>query len=73
MTGSALAPIVIPIVAFVFLFLWIGMVFYADAHPAVRRVRDSRAPLGEREAIARQGSADEENERERPGPDRRAA
>jgi hypothetical protein len=72
MTGSALAPVVIPIVAFVFLFLWIGMVFYANAHPSVHG-RAGRAPSGEHEPGARQDSAHEESERERPGSDRRAA
>jgi hypothetical protein len=75
MTGSALAPVVIPIVAFVFLFLWIGMVYHAAAHPAVHHVRDNRAPLSEHEAeaIARQAGADVENEREHRRPDQRAA
>ena len=67
MTGSALAPVVIPIVAFVFLFLWIGMVFYANAHPSVHG-RADRAAHEEREA-----SAHEDGAQERPGADRRAA
>jgi hypothetical protein len=33
MTGSSLAPIVIPIVAMVSLAAWITMIFYADRHP----------------------------------------
>lgn len=33
MTGSIEAQIVIPIVAFVVLFFWIGLVFWADSHP----------------------------------------
>ena len=37
MTGSALAPVIIPIVAFGCLAVWIAMVFYADAHPMHRR------------------------------------
>ena len=40
MTGSALAPVVIPVVAFVFLFLWIALVFHANAHPSVHRHAD---------------------------------
>jgi len=67
MTGSALAPVVIPIVAFVFLFLWIGMVYYADAHPSARG-RADRAAHEEREATAHEDGA-----QERPGTDRRAA
>ena len=33
MTGSSLAPIVIPIVAMVSLAAWLTIVFYADRHP----------------------------------------
>jgi hypothetical protein len=40
MTGTDLAAIVPPIVAMISLAVWLAMVFYADAHPAVRR----RAP-----------------------------
>lgn len=67
MTGSALAPVVIPIVAFVFLILWLGMVFHANAHPSVHG-RAQRATHEEREATAHEDST-----QERPGADRRAA
>lgn len=67
MTGSALAPVIIPIVAVVFLFLWIGMVFYANAHPSVHG-RADRAAHEDREAAAHEDGA-----KERPGSDRRAA
>jgi len=33
MTGSFLVPIVTPIVAFIALSCWLGMVFWADARP----------------------------------------
>jgi hypothetical protein len=33
MTGSTEAVIVIPIVAFILLFTWVAMVFWADSHP----------------------------------------
>ncbi|HXW43206.1 MAG TPA: hypothetical protein VEL03_00355 [Streptosporangiaceae bacterium] len=33
MTGSVLAAVVIPIVTVVVLFIWVGAVLYADAHP----------------------------------------
>jgi hypothetical protein len=72
MTGSALAPVVIPIVAFAFLFLWIGMVFYANAHPSVHG-RQTQAPGGEREPGVHRGDSNDELERDRPGSDRRAA
>jgi hypothetical protein len=64
MTGSALAPVVIPIVAFLFLVLWIAMVFHADAHPSVHRHADQAG----HEATSHQDGA-----QERPGADRRAA
>lgn len=33
MTGSIEAQIIIPIVAFVLLFSWLGIVYWADSHP----------------------------------------
>jgi hypothetical protein len=33
MTGSALAPVIVPIVAIVTLTAWLTLVFHADAHP----------------------------------------
>lgn len=33
MIGSYLVPIVVPIVAFVAMAVWLGIVFWADAHP----------------------------------------
>jgi hypothetical protein len=33
MDGSALAPIIIPIVAVISLAVWLIMVYYADSHP----------------------------------------
>ena len=33
MTGSSLTPIIVPIVAFIALAVWLGVVFWADAHP----------------------------------------
>jgi len=67
MTGSALAPVVIPIVAFVFLFLWIAMVFHANSHPSVHRQAEG-AGHEDREAAAHEDGA-----KERRGADRRAA
>jgi hypothetical protein len=67
MTGSALAPVVIPIVAFVSLILWLVMVFHANAHPSVHRHAD-QAVHEDREAAAHEDGA-----QERPGADRRAA
>jgi hypothetical protein len=32
-TGSSYIPIVVPIMAFVAMFFWLGLVFYADSHP----------------------------------------
>jgi hypothetical protein len=70
MTGSALAPVVIPIVAFVFLFLWLGMVYYANAHPSVHG-REARAAHEERQE--REATAHEDSTHDRPGANRRAA
>ena len=33
MTGSTEAQVVIPIVAFIVLFVWLALVFWADSHP----------------------------------------
>jgi hypothetical protein len=62
MDGSALAPIVIPIVALVFLFSWLAIVYHAAAHPSVhtRAVTDE-----EREAFAHAESAQEHPESHR--------
>jgi hypothetical protein len=67
MTGSALAPVVIPIVALVFLFLWIALIFHANAHPSVHRQAD-QAGHEDRETTSHEGGA-----QERLGADRRAA
>ena len=67
MTGSALAPVVIPIVALVFLFLWIALIFHANAHPSVHRQAD-QAGHEDRETTSHEGGA-----QERRGADRRAA
>lgn len=37
MTGTDLSAIVTPVVAMISLAVWLAMVFYADAHPGVRR------------------------------------
>ena len=37
MTGSSLAPVIVPIVAVLALFAWLGLVFYAAAHPEWKR------------------------------------
>ena len=50
MDGSALAPVVIPIVALVFLFGWLAIVYHAAAHPSVHtrsaadEAREATAP-----------------------------
>jgi hypothetical protein len=70
MTGSALAPVVIPIVAFVFLFLWLALVFHANAHPSVHG-HEAGAANPERED--REVAAREDGAQERPASNRRAA
>lgn len=36
MTGSSYIPIVVPIMAFVAMAFWLGLIFYADSHPGFR-------------------------------------
>lgn len=60
MDGSALVPIIVPVVMVPVLFLWLALCFYADTHPVYRarsapdaaRARLEVAALTEREAIA---------------------
>jgi hypothetical protein len=60
MSGSALTPIIVPVVMVPILFLWLAMCFYADSHPVHRarsapdaaRARLEVATLTEREAVA---------------------
>jgi hypothetical protein len=44
MTGSSLAPIIIPIVVTLSLAIWLIMVYYADGHPCWRRRDQARHP-----------------------------
>jgi hypothetical protein len=37
MTGSSLVPVVVPIVVVLGMFAWLGLVFYAAAHPEWKR------------------------------------
>jgi len=37
MTGSSLVPIIVPIVAVLAMAVWLGLVFYAAAHPRWKR------------------------------------
>jgi hypothetical protein len=37
MTGSSLAPVIVPIVAVLAMAVWLGLVFYASAHPRWKR------------------------------------
>lgn len=36
MTGSSYVPVVVPVIAFVAMAFWLGLIFYADAHPGYR-------------------------------------
>jgi hypothetical protein len=72
MTGSALAPVIIPIVALGCLAAWIVMVFYADAHPMHQSRGAARAPQGtvargEQDTAARGEQADRAREPAPPG------
>ena len=37
MTGSSLVPVIVPIVAVLAMAVWLGLVFYASAHPRWKR------------------------------------
>jgi hypothetical protein len=56
MTGSTEAAVVIPIVAFVVLFFWLGMVFWADSHPRWGN-SEVPGPAGPRQAVLPEGSS----------------
>jgi len=45
MTGSSLAPIIIPIVAMIALSGWLAMVYYANAHPEWKAHRAAPNPV----------------------------
>lgn len=51
MTGSGLAPIVIPIVTVIVLAIWLALVFYADAHPQWKSQRTAHSPHDARTTI----------------------
>jgi hypothetical protein len=44
MTGSSLVPIVTPIVALITLAFWLGLIYWADAHPGWKASRAARGP-----------------------------
>ena len=44
MTGSSYIPIVVPIIAFLAMASWIGLVFYADSHPGYKHRRPLPVP-----------------------------
>lgn len=60
MSGSVLAAVIVPVVMVPILFMWLGLIFYADTHPVYRtrstpdvaRARLEVAALTEREAAA---------------------
>jgi hypothetical protein len=45
MTGSSLVPIITPIVALITLAFWLGIVYWADAHPGWKAGTSRRAEL----------------------------
>ncbi len=46
MTGSSYIPIVMPIVAFLAMAFWLGLVFYAAGHPGYQRRTPHRRSCG---------------------------
>jgi len=59
-TGSSYIPIVVPIMAFVAMSVWIGLVFYADSHPGwkPRRRHVGVTAPADRESVPEARSAD---------------
>jgi hypothetical protein len=57
MTGTDLSAIVTPIVAMISLAVWLAMVFYADAHPGVRRQAPAE-PSGQAAHAPAEGGAE---------------
>jgi hypothetical protein len=43
-TGSSYIPIVVPIMAFLAMGFWLGLVFYADGHPGYRHSKLQPGP-----------------------------
>ncbi len=68
MTGSALAPIVIPIVVTISLAIWLIMVYHAASHPQWGS-RPARGHAGPQPAVR----ADRRQPDPGPAPHRRAA
>lgn len=53
MTGSSYIPIVVPTMAFVAMFFWLGLVFHADSHPGWKpRRKPGHASVFDRPAAA---------------------
>jgi len=67
MTGSTLAVVIIPIVAFLTLGLWLTMVFYANAHPMHRSASAARVRPG-----PAAGSDAADRDQAEPEPERRS-
>ncbi len=73
MTGSSFIPIVVPIVAFVGMFVWLGLVFHADSHPGWKPPRQygqasaSPGADGAAEEASQDAPADAVSEPERGG------
>lgn len=44
MTGSSYIPIVVPIMAFLAMAFWLGLIFYADSHPGYRHPKAEPGP-----------------------------
>ncbi len=44
MTGSSYIPIVVPIIAFVAMAFWLGLLFHADSHPGYKHRKPQPVP-----------------------------
>lgn len=59
MTGSSYLAIVVPIIAFIAMAFWLGLVFYADSHPGYGRGKSQEGPESAAPHAASQLSADD--------------
>ncbi len=76
MTGSFLVPIIVPIVAFFALAAWLGVVFWADAHPGWKKHAAAPAPEATHAVVppaAAEPHAQQGGELVPPALDRKAA
>ncbi len=73
MTGSALVPVIVPIVAVIALGIWLTLVYWADAHPGYKRHGTTSVSPARADEDAAAASDHGDGERVSSPPVRRAA